>query len=184
MNNDNNILTNDKSGVTVYLLPSEALLMKKVSTLFLKFVICLIAIGALIWLIWFPQLEGRAANLDLISIYKDPLIIYAYIGSIPFFVALYQAFKLLGYVDTNKVFSQRAVQAVRNIKYCAITISGLIVLGILYIRLFVNGDDPAGPTALGIFTTFTSIVIATAAAIFERLLQNAVDIKSENDLTV
>ena len=158
--------------------------MKKGSTLFLKFVICLIAIGALIWLIWFPQLEGRAANLDLISIYKDPLIIYAYLGSIPFFVALYQAFKLLGYVDNNRVFSQRAVKAVRNIKYCAITISGFIVLGILYIRLFVNGDDPAGPTALGMFTTFASIVIATAAAIFERLLQNAVDIQSENDLTV
>jgi len=158
--------------------------MKKGSTLFLKFVICLIAIGALLWLIWFPQLEGRAANLDLISIYKDPLIIYTYIGSIPFFVALYQAFKLLGYVDNNKVFSQLAVKAVRNIKYCAIIISGFIVLGILYIRLFVNGDDPAGPTALGMLTTFASIVIATAAAIFERLLQNAVDIKSENDLTV
>ncbi len=80
--------------------------MKKGSTLFLKFVICLIAIGALAWLIWFPQLEGRAANLDLISIYKDPLIIYVYIASIPFFVALYQAFKLLGYIDGNKVFSQ------------------------------------------------------------------------------
>ena len=158
--------------------------MKKGSTLFLKFVICLIAIGALVWLIWFPQLEGRAANLDLISIYKDPLIIYTYIGSIPFFVALYQAYKLLGYVDTNKVFSQLAVKAVRNIKYCAIIIGGFIILGVLYIRLFVNGDDPAGPTALGIITTFASIVIATAAAIFERLLQNAVDIKSENDLTV
>jgi len=163
------------------LLLSEALLMKKGSTLFLKFVICLIAIGALIWLIWFPQLEGRAANLDLISIYKDPLIIYAYIGSIPFFVALYQAFKLLGYIDGNKVFSQSSVNAMKNMKYCA---SGFIVLGILYIRLFVRGDDPAGVTALGIFTTFASIVIATAAAVFQRLLQNAVDIKSENDLTV
>jgi hypothetical protein len=37
---------------------------------------------------------------------------------------------------------------------------------------------------LGIFTTFASIVIATTAAVFQRLLQNAVDIKSENDLTV
>jgi len=183
-NNDNNILTNDKSCVTVYLLQSEVFLMKKGSTLFLKFVICLIAIGALIWLIWFPQLEGRAANLDLISIYEDPLIIYAYIGSIPFFVALYQAFKLLGYIDGNKVFSQSSVNAMKNIKYCAITFSGFIVLGILYIRLFVRGDDPAGVTALGIFTTFASIVIATAAAVFQRLLQNAVDIKSENDFTV
>ncbi len=158
--------------------------LKRGSTLFLKVVILLIAIGVLAGMIRFPQTEGRATNLDLISIYTDPLIIYAYIASIPFFVALYQAFKLLGYVDTNRVFSQLAVKAVRNIKYCAIIISGFIVLGILYIRLFVNGDDPAGPTALGIFTTFASIVIATAAAIFERLLQNAVDIKSENDLTV
>jgi hypothetical protein len=158
--------------------------MKKGSTLFLKFVICLIAIGSLIWLIWFPQLEGRAANLDLLRIYIDPFIIYAYIGSIPFFVALYQAFQLLGYVDDNKVFSQSSVNAVRTIKYCAIIISGFIVLGILFIRISVVDDDPAGVIALGIFTTFASVVIATVAAVFQRLLQNAVDIKSENDLTV
>lgn len=158
--------------------------MKKGSTLFLKFVICLIAIGTLIWLLWFPQLEGRAATLDLLSIYTDPLILYMYLGSIPFFVGLYQAVKLLGQIDGNQVFSQAAVNAVRTIKYCAITFSGFIVLGILYIRVFVNGDDPAGVTALGIFTTFASLVIATAAAVFQRLLQNAVDIKAENDLTV
>src|SRR3990167_3662656 len=96
--------------------------MKRGSTLFLKIVILLIAIGALAGMILFPQTEGRAANLDLISIYKDPLIIYAYIASIPFFVALYQAFKLLGYIDDNKVFSQLSVKAVRNIKYCALAI--------------------------------------------------------------
>ena len=136
------------------------------------------------WLIWFPQLEGRAAHLDLVSIYMDPLIIYAYIGSIPFFIASYQALALLGHIDSNKIFSQPSVNAVRNIKYCAITLSGFIVLGILYIRLTVINDDPAGVTALGIFTTFAAIVIATAAAVFQKLLQNAVDIKSENDLTV
>ena len=158
--------------------------MKKGSTLFLKLVICLIAIGALIWLIWFPQLEGRAVNLDLISIYNDPLIIYTYIGSIPFFVALYQGIKLLSDVEGNNVFSQSSVNAVRNIKYCALAFGGFIVLGIVYINLFVRGEDPAGVTALGIFTTFACIVIATAAAVFQRLLQNAVDIKSEHDLTV
>ncbi|MCA9995360.1 MAG: DUF2975 domain-containing protein [Anaerolineales bacterium] len=158
--------------------------MKRGSTLFLKFVICLIAIGVLIWLIWFPQLEGRATNLDLISIYKDPLIIYTYIGSIPFFVGLYQALKLLGYIDSNNVFSQLSVNAMGKIKYCAIAFSGFIMLGILYIRLFIQGEDPAGVTGLGIITIFASIVIATTAAVFQSLLQNAVAIKSENDLTV
>jgi hypothetical protein len=65
-----------------------------------------------------------------------------------------------------------------------IAFGGFIVMGILYIRLFVKGDDSAGVTALGMFTIFASIVIATATAIFQRLLQNAVNIKSENDLTV
>ena len=158
--------------------------LKQGSTLFLKIVISLIGIVALAGLIWFPQTEGRAANLDLFSIYADPLIIYGFLASIPFFVALYHGIKLLGYVDQNQVFSQSAVQAVRTIKYCAITLSGFIVVGILYIRLFAHGEEAAGPTALGMFTTFASIVIATAAAVFERLLQNAMDIKSENDLTV
>ncbi|MBX3036023.1 MAG: DUF2975 domain-containing protein [Anaerolineales bacterium] len=158
--------------------------MKKGSTLFLKVVICLIAGVAFTCLVWFPQLEGRAANLDLISIYKDPMIIYAFIGSIPFFVALYQTIKLLGYVDSNKVFSQYSVDAVKNIKYCALAFSGFIFLGILYINLFIKGEDSAGVTALSIVITFASIVIATAAAVFQRLLQNAINIKSENDLTV
>jgi len=159
--------------------------MKRSSTLFLKAVILLIAVVALAAMIWEPQTEGRNVNADQVSIYfRDPFLAYAYAASIPFFVALYQAFKLLGYIEQNKVFSQISVRALRNIKYCAITLSGLIVLGILYIRLFNTGDDPAGITALGIFSTFVSIVIATAAAVFQKLLQNAVDIKSENDLTV
>jgi hypothetical protein len=158
--------------------------LKQGSTLFLKIVISLIGIVTLAALIWFPQTEGRASNLDLFSIYKNPLIIYGFIASIPFFVALYHGFKLLGYVDKNEVFSPSAVKAVRNIKYCAIILSGFIVVGILYIRLFAHGEDAAGPTAVGMFTAFASIVIATAAAVFERLLQNAIDLKSENDLTV
>lgn len=158
--------------------------MKKGSTLFLKIVICLIAIGAFAGMLWFPQTEGRAANLDLISIYTDPFIIYMYIASIPFFVALYQALKLLGYVEQNKTFSKLAIKAVRNIKYCAMVVIGFIVVGEASLILSANGDDVAGAVALGIYTTFATIVITTAIAIFEKLLQNAVDIKSENDLTV
>jgi len=158
--------------------------MKKSSTLFLRFVICLIAIGALASLIWFPQTEGRAINLDLISIYTDPFIVYVYIASIPFFLALYQVIKLLSYVDKNNIFSQTAIKAVRNIKYCALTIIGFLAVAIFYIRVMVQGDDPAGPTMMGFVAIFTSVVIATAAGVFQKLLQNAVDIKSENDLTV
>ncbi len=159
--------------------------MKRSSTIFLQVVIVLIGIVALAIMIRFPLTEGRAVNLDLFSIYSDPFIIYGYVVSIAFFVALYQAFKLLGYIGQNKVFSLSSVKNLRTIKYCAIILGISIVMAVLYIRTSHNmDDDPAGFIAIGILATFISAVIATAAAVFERTLQSAVDIKSENDLTV
>ena len=142
-----------------------------------------IGIVALVIMIRFPSTEGRAENLDLVSIYSDPFILYGYASSIAFFVALYKAFKLLGYIGQNKVFSQDSVGALKSIKYCAITLSILIVTAGLYIRISHNKeDDPAGFLAICIVTTFVSIVVATAAAVFEKkILQKGVDIKSENE---
>src|SRR3990167_1905606 len=159
--------------------------MKKGSTIFLQVVIVALGAGALAWLIRFPLAEGRAANLDLFSIYFDFFILYGYVASIPFFVAPYQAFKLLGYIRQNKIFSLSSVKTLRTIKYCAIILSISIVMAALYIRIFhATDDDPAGFLAICIVTTFISIVVATVAAGFERTTQNAVDIKSENDLAV
>jgi hypothetical protein len=69
-------------------------------------------------------------------------------------------------------------------KFTSLSLIGFIALAEFCIRFVAHGDDPAGPTALGILASLALAVIATAAAIFQRLLQNAVDIKSENDLTV
>ena len=142
----------------------------------------LIGILALAIMIRFPLTEGRATNLDLFSIYSDPLILYGYAASIPFFIALYKAFKLLGYIGQNKAFSLNSVRALSNIKYCAIVVSIFIMMAELYIRIFHNkDDDPAGFLAMCIVTTFVSLIVATATAVFEKILQNGVDIISENE---
>jgi hypothetical protein len=155
-----------------------------VPTIFLQGVIVLIGIGALALLLWEPHIEGRNAHATLFEIYfNDPFLAYAYLASMPFFVALYQAFKVLGYIRQNKAFSQATVKALRTIKFCALGIIGFVAVGELFIMLN-DSDDRAGGVFIGILITFGSVVSATAAAMFERILQNAVDIKSENDLTV
>lgn len=160
-------------------------MMKRISILFLQGVIVLIGLVALAFLIWAPLAEGRATHLDLFSIYADTFILYGYAASIAFFVALYKAFKLLGYIGQNKVFSANSVRALKSIKYCAIVLSMLIVMAGVYIKLFHSKeDDPAGFLVLCLVITFVSVVVATAAALFEKILQKAVDLKSENDLTI
>ena len=142
----------------------------------------LIGIVALAIMIRFPWTEGRAKNLDLISIYADPFILYGYGASIPFFIALYKAFNLLEFIGQNKAFSLKSVRALSSIKYCAILLSIFIVMAGLYSRIFHNkDDDPAGFLAMCMVTTFVSLVVATAAAVFEKILKNGMDLKSENE---
>jgi hypothetical protein len=158
--------------------------MKRISTIFLQVVIMLIGIGALAIMLWEPHVEGRNAHATPFEIYfKDPFLAYAYVASIPFFVALYQAFKVLGYAGQNRIFSQAAVKALRTLKYCAIAIIGFVAVSVIFMMFDDPDDRPAG-VFMRILITFPSIVVATAAAMFERILQNAVEIKSENDLTV
>jgi hypothetical protein len=161
--------------------------MKRSSTVFLQIVVGLLGIGALALLLWEPRIEGRNAHATNFEIYfKDPFLALVYTGSIPFFVALYQAFKVLRYVGQNKVFSPEVVKALRTIRYCALAIIGFVVVEEIFILVMNKGDNdnPGAPIFLGLLITFPSIVVATAAAMFERILQKAVDLKSENDLTV
>src|SRR5262245_17024470 len=152
-----------------------------VPTIFLQAVIVLIGIGALALMLWEPHIEGRNAHATLFEIYfKDPFLAYAYLGSIPFFVALYQTFKVLGYIGQNKAFSQATVKALRTIKFCALAIIGFVAVSVIFFMFSDPDDRPAG-VFMRILITFGSVVIATVASMFERILQNT---KSENDLIV
>jgi len=160
--------------------------MKKGSTRFLQVVIVFLGIGALALMLWEPHLEGRNAHATVFQIYfEDPFLAYAYTASVAFFVALYQAFKLLEYAGRSEIFSQRSVKALRTIKYCAISIVGFLLGAEAYFFIVRRGkDDIAGGVMMGLFLIFVSVVVATAAAVFEQILQSAVELKSENDLTV
>lgn len=159
--------------------------MKKSSTIFLQAVVVLIGIGAFALLLWEPRIEGRNAHATNFEIYfQDPFLALVYAGSIPFFIALFKAFKVLGYAGQNKVFSEAAVKALRTIRYCALAIIGFVAVEEIFIMLNHGSDDAAGGVFMGVLITFGSIVVATTASMFERILQKAVDMKSENDLTV
>jgi hypothetical protein len=156
--------------------------MKRGFTIFFQVLIGLLGVGVLALLLWEPQVEGRNVHATQFEIYfKDPFLAYIYLAFVPFFVGLYQAFKIFRYARRNEIFSQRSVRALRLIKYCALSTAIFILGAEGYLSIFMRGkDDIAGGVMMGAFIIFVSAIIATAAAVFERILQNRVDIKSEN----
>jgi Protein of unknown function (DUF2975) len=160
--------------------------MKRGTTLFLKIAVILIGIPVLAMCIFLvPEIANFTAKLyPDIAYIKYLVFIDLYAAAIPFYFALYQAFKLLSYIDKNKAFSELSVRALKNIKFCAISISILYVVGMPLFYLIAEKDDAPGIILIGMVIIFASMVIAVFSAVLQRLLQEAIDIKSENDLTV
>ncbi|KXH86935.1 DUF2975 domain-containing protein [Sporosarcina sp. HYO08] len=160
--------------------------MEKVTTLFLKIAVLLLGVPVLALCIFLvPEMANLAAKLlPEFAFIKYLVFIVFDVSAIPFYFALYQAFKLLRYIDKNKAFSGLSVNSLKKIKHCAITISILHVLVWPLFYIFAEADDAPGVVFVGLVVPFASMVIAVFAAVLQKLLQEAIDIKSENDLTV
>lgn len=155
------------------------MLTNKSSTLFLKGVIILIGFATFVLLVPTLRFILSPQNVDYY-----PHLIAFYLSAIPFFFALFQASRLLNFIDSNKAFSELSVKALKLIKYSALVFAGLYLLVLPYAYYRGDLDDAPGPIAFGIILIFGALVAATFAAVLQKLVQNGVQLKSENDLTV
>ena len=158
----------------------------KRETIFLKVVIVLMALPVLAICIFVvpPMSAFMGELLPQWPFLQYFLMVALFATAIAYFIALYQSLKLLSYIDRNVAFSELSVKALKNIKYCALTIAGLYILCLPIILYTAEVDDAPGLGGLGMVITFGAIVIAVFAAVLQKLLENAIEIKSENDLTV
>jgi Protein of unknown function (DUF2975) len=149
-------------------------IMKSISVLFLQAAIVLIGIGTLAFMLWEPHLEGRNTHATTFEIYfKDPFLTYVYVGSTPFFVALYRAFGLFGHIRQKGAFSQVTVDALQAIKRCAIVLLGFVAAGAIFIMMFGDKEDRPPGIVMSFVLILVSSLIATTAALFARNLQTA-----------
>ncbi|MBS3992990.1 MAG: DUF2975 domain-containing protein [Bacteroidetes bacterium] len=150
------------------------------STHFLKLVIIVLGISA----ISFGSVLLYVSFATDDAGFYQPVLLGMVLSLLPFLMGLMEAFKLLNYIGNNLAFSELSVKALKKIKMFALVISGLYAVGMPYIFYVAEKDDAPGVVLLGLILVFVPLVVAVFAAILQELLQNASEIKSENDLTV
>lgn len=158
---------------------------KQGSTTFLKVIIFLSGIAVLALCIWLPEIAVRDARVHPDTAYfLIPFLVCAYGFCIAFSIALYQAYKLLTYIEKNNAFSELSLKSLKIIKKCAFTVIFLILLGIVSLRVLAKvtgSDDAAGPTSLGLMGILATSIIAAIVDALQKPLKNAPDIMSKNE---
>ena len=88
----------------------------KGETLLLKIAIFIIGLPVFtLSILGLPWLANNPVNPEYAhGLY--PILIGMYLSTIPFYLALYKAFRLLGYIDKNIAFSELSVKALKDIK--------------------------------------------------------------------
>lgn len=158
--------------------------MKRGSTLFLKAAVFLIGIPVLVLcVVGLPWLLNNPVNPEFAHMLY-PIVTILYVSVIPFCIGLFQAIRLLSYIDKNKAFSVISVNALKMIKICAFSISILYVIMLPFIFLLAEKDDAPGLIIIGMVLIFAPLVVSVFAAVLQKLMQEAIEIKSENDLII
>ncbi|WP_028399941.1 DUF2975 domain-containing protein [Ectobacillus panaciterrae] len=148
---------------------------KRGSTTFLKVIIFLAGIAVLALCIWLPEIAVRDARVHPDTAYfLIPFLVCAYGFCITFSVALYQAFKLLTYIEKNNAFSELSLKSLKIIKKCAFTVIFLILLGIVSLMVLakITGDDAAGPISLSLMGILVTSTVATFVSVLQKPIKN------------
>lgn len=160
--------------------------MKQGSTHFLRFILLLIAAGTLAVCIFVLPSVWKGGSAEFPEAQRALLFILGglYVTAVPFFITLWQALKLLGYIDRSMAFSEHSVHALRVMKWCWALIALMYVGGIPLLLPIAQSDDAPGLVLFGAVIACAPLAVTVLVAVLERLLTNALALKSENDLTV
>lgn len=150
--------------------------MNKGTTLLLRVAVLVMSLPVIaICLFWLPTSLGFFPLL---------MVAGAYLTAIAYFLALFQAWRLLGLIDNNNAFSQDAVKGLGRIKAAALAIAGIYTMMLPFLYPIADMDDAPGLVGFPIIIVLASVVIATFAAVLQKLLDQAIRIKEDNELTI
>ena len=155
-------------------------------TMILKIAVIMLGIPvAALSVLLLPWIARDAAQSSIRMAYVIyGILILMYISVVPFFAALYQGFRLLGYIDSNKAFSELSLKSIQKIRSCAAAISIIYLFAMPLFYIVAEIDDAPGVILVGMIFVFAPLTVTVFAAILKKLLKNAIDVKNDNELTI
>lgn len=142
--------------------------------LFCQVATVFVGVAALAFMLWEPHVEGRNAQATLFEIYfRDPFLAYAYVGSLPFFMGLHQAFGLFGHLRHHDAVSPSTVDGLRAIRSCAMALIGFVAVGGVLILLLGDREDRSAGMFMCLLVILPAGSVAAAAAWLGRRVRSA-----------
>ena len=160
--------------------------MKQFSMIFLRTAIICMGLGVLALCTLLLPLLWQDVDREFPSYSYAVYAVFTamFIAAIPFFVGLFNAWKLLTYINRGMPFTRESAKTLRTIAFSAGSISAIYIVSMPFFYVWSDRDDAPGLMLIGIVLVGAPIVIAMFASLLHQLVREATELKSENELTV
>ncbi|AKN31448.1 membrane protein [Clostridium carboxidivorans P7] len=143
--------------------------MKRSSTIFLKVAVFIGSPILTLFIFLLPMVITGLSHVIPVSAYLQYIGFIGLYGAVmPFLFALYQTIKFLSYVNKNNAVSEQSLNALKNARYCGITVSVLYVIAMPLLFLMADGDDAPGIILFALLVILSTSVSAVFANVFEK----------------
>ena len=143
--------------------------MKRSSTIFLKVAVFIGSPILTIFIFLLPMVITGLTRVIPVSPYLNYIGFIGLYGAVtPFLFALYQTIKFLSYINNKGALSEQCVNALKNIRYCGITISVLYVIAMPLLFLMADGDDAPGIILFALIVILFTSMSAVFANFFQK----------------
>lgn len=146
----------------------------------LSIVVCFIFIGVLTaslfvgpWFVkfWFTVYRGWAENGEAMHNMSTLFAACFYPSALFAYITLYSLLKLLFNIKKEEIFIDRNVKYLRRISWCCYTVALITLVGGFYYVPFL-------------FVAVAAAFVGIMLRVVKNVMQNAVEIKQENELTI
>ena len=160
--------------------------MKKASTRFLRVAVSAIGLGVLALCVFLLPVMWMDACVEWPEhgYVVRGVVVAMYVSTVPFYLGIYNGWRVLNAIDKGTAFSARAIAALKVVALSACSIGLVYALSLPLFYVWAENTDAPGLMVIGMFLTGMPVTIGIAIELLRRLLIEAVALKSENDLTV
>lgn len=124
--------------------------------------------------VFVPEMAREEVLLSQSILGSSPFILTFWVLALPIFIGLFQTYKVVRYINTGLVQSEKSLQALQVVQKSAVAFGLMIVVAAVGIIAWAKGmnasEDVTPVVAITLILTFASCVVASLVSLVQRVL--------------
>lgn len=159
---------------------------KSVKTLRVLLIIVSVAVFLFEAFLLYPLSIKYAYRVQSFSSLRTAFLVFVYITSVLFYIALFQGLRICKKIIENKPFSKSNIYCFRIARNCAGIEFALYLVSSVFVYFFTahNGTPAITAVVAMALISFMALILCLACSVLIEMLKRANEIQEENSMTI